>query len=131
MSQYATEIKDFITWCCEQFELRYRDVFVDPACKSLREELHLLGIQTMKADNNAKDARKSGGGIEVGIERCQNAIQEGYFNIVETEKYGHYDFIKEIGMYARDKNGKPIDDWNHSMDEFRYSINYFYKNYLV
>lgn len=131
MSTYAVEIKDFIQWCVGKFEMRYTEVQVDPACKSLREELHKIGIDTVRADNNAQDAKNKGGGIEVGIERSQNAISEEQFFIVETDRYDHYNFIKEIGMYVRNDNGLPVDDYNHAMDEFRYSINYFYRRYLM
>lgn len=131
MSTYAVEIKEFMQWCVDKFEMRYSEVQVDPACKSLREELHKIGVDTERADNNARDAKKKGGGIEVGIERTQNAISEEQFFIIETEKYDHYNFIKEIGMYVRNDNGLPVDDYNHAMDEFRYSINYFYRRYLL
>lgn len=131
MSTYANEIKDFIKWCTEKYEMRFTHIFVDPSCKSLREELHKIGIQTDRANNNASDAKKQGGGIEVGIERGINAMSNNRFQLVENDKYDHYNFIKEIGMYVRDDNGKPIDDWNHALDEFRYSINYFYKRYVL
>lgn len=131
MSTYAVEIKSFIQWCVDKFEMRYTEIQVDPAGKSLREELGKIGIDTERADNNARDAKKKGGGIEVGIERTQNAISEGQFFIIETDKYDHYNFIKEIGMYVRNDNGLPVDDYNHAMDEFRYSINYFYRRYLL
>lgn len=131
MSIYASEIKKFIQWCVDTYEMRYSDVFVDPAAKSLREELHLLRVDTSKADNNARDAKKKGGGIEVGIERAQNSITNKQFFLVDNEKYDHYHFIKEVGMYVRDDNGKPIDEYNHAMDEFRYSINHFYRNYVI
>lgn len=131
MSTYAKEIKKFIQWCVDKYQIRYTEVFVDPACKSLREELHEIGIYTEKADNNAADGKKKGGGIETGIERAQNAITNEQFFLVDTDKYDHYDFIKEIGMYVRDDNGNPIDKYNHAMDEFRYSINYFYKRYIL
>ncbi|CDQ41497.1 phage terminase, large subunit, PBSX family [Virgibacillus salexigens] len=131
MSTYAKEIKEFINWCVEKFEMRFTDVFVDPACKSLREELHKIQIDTTRADNNASDAKKQGGGIEVGIERFQNSITNEQFFLVENDTYDHYDFIKEIGMYVRDDNGNPIDDWNHAMDEARYANNHFYKNYVL
>lgn len=130
MSTYALEIKDFIKWCVDKYEMRYTHVFVDPAAKSLREELHKVGIRTERADNNTSDARKQGGGIETGIERLQNAINDERFFIVETDTYDHYDFVKELGMYVRDDNGKPIDDNNHSLDEARYANNYFYNMYL-
>jgi PBSX family phage terminase large subunit len=131
MSVYAREIKAFIQWCIEKFQMRYTEVFVDPACKSLREELHLIGIQTRGADNNAHDIKGSSKGIEVGIERSQNLISNEQFFLIETDRYDHYNFIKEIGMYSRDDNGKPIDDFNHAMDEFRYAVNYFYKRYVI
>lgn len=131
MSTYAQEIKEFMDWCINKYQMRYTHVFVDPACKSLREELHKIGVQTDRADNNASDAKKQGGGIEVGIERFQNSITNEQFFIVETEKYDHYDFVKEIGMYVRDNNGKPIDEWNHALDEARYANNYFYKRYVL
>lgn len=131
MSVYAVEIKKFINWCLEKYEMRYTDLYVDPACKSLREELHAIGIDTRRADNNAQDAKKQGGGIEVGIERLQNAITDGRFFLIETDKYDHYAFIKELGMYVRDNNGNPVDDWNDALDECRYANNHFYKNYVL
>lgn len=133
MSTYAKEIKQFIKWCVEKYQMRFSDVYVDPACKSLREELRKIGILTRGADNNAADAKKQGGGIEVGIERFQNSITDERFFLVDTDsdEYDHYDFIKEIGMYVRDDNGKPIDDWNHAMDEARYANNYFYRRYVL
>jgi PBSX family phage terminase large subunit len=139
MSVYAKEIKEFIKWCTDKFQMRYTEVLVDPACKSLREELHLIGIQTAGADNNARDIKGTSKGIEVGIERAQNSLTNslassptnGQFFLIECSQYDHYHFIKEVGMYARDDKGKPIDDFNHAMDEFRYSNNYFYKRYVI
>ncbi|WP_078577337.1 PBSX family phage terminase large subunit [Salipaludibacillus agaradhaerens] len=131
MSTYALEIKAFIKWCLEKYETGYSDVFVDPACKSLREELHKINVSTRRADNNAQDAKNQGGGIEVGIERFQNSITEERFFLVDTNKYDHYNFIKEIGMYVRDDDGNPIDDWNHAMDEARYANNHFYRQYVL
>lgn len=131
MSVYAKEIKEFVRWCTEKFQMRYTEFFVDPACKSLREELHLEGIQTSRADNNSTDIKRSSKGIEVGIERAQNVITNGQFFLIECDKYDHYNFLKEVGMYCRDENGKPIDDYNHALDEFRYSVNYFYKRYVI
>lgn len=130
MSTYAKEIKKFMDFCIDKFEMRYTEVFVDPACKSLREELHLIGIQTKGADNNAKDIKGSSKGLEVGIERLQNSITNEQFQIVECDTYDHYNFLKEIGMYVREDNGKPIDDYNHALDEARYANNYFYKRYV-
>lgn len=131
MSKYAKEIKKFVQWCTNKYEMRFSDMFVDPACKSLREELHDIHIDTSRADNNASDAKKQGGGIEVGIERLQNSMTNNQFFLVENDEYDHYNFIKEIGMYVRDDNGKPIDDYNHAMDEARYANNHFYHNYVL
>ena len=141
MSKYASEIKRFSQWCYETFDLpKYDYFFVDPACKSLREELHLLDIQTTGADNNSKDNVTSNGTkIEVGIERMQNALQKGVFFLLDLENkdpltkrtYGHYYFIKEIGMYVRGNNGLPVDKDNHALDECRYAINYFTRKYLL
>lgn len=131
MSVYAKEIKKFMQWCVDKFEMNYTELFVDPACKSLREELHLLGVQTSRADNNAKDGRQKGGGVETGIERFQNSITNEQFFIVETDsEYDHYHFLKELGMYVRLDNGSPIDDYNHALDEARYANNYFYNRYV-
>ena len=130
MSTYAVEIKSFINWCTHKFKMNNQGVYADPACKSLREELHKIGVDTNKANNNGKERIGAAKGIEVGIERGQNAISEGLFYLLETDTYSHYDFMKEIGMYCRDKNGKPIDAYNHAMDEFRYSINHFYTDYI-
>ncbi|RQW19890.1 PBSX family phage terminase large subunit [Bacillus sp. C1-1] len=133
MSVYAKEIKKFILWCQEKTGMSRSDVYIDPACKSLREELHLLGIQTEKADNNNKDIKGSSKGLEVGIERLQNAMTSKRLVLLEQtgSEYDHYNFIKEIGIYARDKNGTPVDDNNHAMDEARYANNYFYKRYVL
>lgn len=130
MSTYATEIKEFINWCVDKFGMYYSFVFIDPACKSLKEELKKIGIQARNADNNGKDVTSQAKGIEVGIERAQNLMSDNQFFILEKyDEYGHYSFIKEIGMYCRDKNKKPIDAYNHALDEYRYSVNHFYKRY--
>lgn len=131
MSTYAKEIKDFVLWCTNKYEMRYTEFFVDPASRSLREEMHLVGIRTQGADNNRKDIKGSSKGIEVGIERANSLIVGRRFLLVDSDKFDHYHFLREIGMYMRDDNGKPIDDWNHAMDEFRYSVNYFYRRYVL
>lgn len=130
MSVYAKEIKQFMEWCYNKFELRYSNVFVDPACKALREELHLIGIMTRGADNNASDKLGNAKGMEVGIERLQTLMGDRQFMIVESDQYDHYHFLREIGLYVRTENGKPIDDYNHSLDECRYAANYFFKRYV-
>lgn len=131
MSRYAIEIKAFIEHCKNKYNMFPSNIFVDPACKSLREEMHAIGIQTERADNNSIDAKEKGGGIEVGIERTQNLFSDGFLYLIETDQYDHYSLIKEIGMYVRDaKTGKPVDANNHATDELRYSANYFYRAYL-
>lgn len=132
MSEYARELKVFIDWCRKTFNLYYNHVLIDPAARSLREELRLVGIDAEKANNNSKDIKGSTKGIEVGIERMQSLIAEWRFLLVNppSGKYDHYHFIKEIGLYVRDDNGKPVDANNHAMDEARYSCNYFYRHYV-
>lgn len=131
MSRYAKEIKEFKQWCFNKWGYHHSNFFVDPACKSLREELHVVGIQTRGADNNSSDkVGSSGMKIEAGIERFKSCIADGSFKLLETDKYDHYHFIKEVGLYVRDDNGKPVDKNNHVMDEARYAINYFYKKFV-
>lgn len=130
MSIYAKEIVEFMKWCYNKFELKHTNMFVDPACKSLREELHLLGVMTRGADNNAHDKVGSSKGIEVGIERMQSMMADEQFIIVEADEFDHYNFLRELGMYVRLETGKPIDDYNHTLDELRYAGNYFYKRYI-
>ncbi len=77
MSIYAKEIKKFVEWCYTKWKHlpRWNWFFVDPACKTLRTELDLIGIDTDKADNNSSDKVSSNGlKIEVGIERLQNTM---------------------------------------------------------
>ena len=135
MSTYAKEIRIFQEWCFDKWNdyPRPQSFFVDPACKSLREELHLVGIMTDKADNNSRDKVSSNGlKIEVGIERVQNALSKRVLFLLEHgEQYDHYNMIKELGMYARNDNGLPIDKNNHAMDETRYGVNYFTRTYLT
>lgn len=135
MSVYASEIKIFVEWCFDKWRNypRPQYYFVDPACKSLREELHLVGIMTDKADNNSRDKVSSNGmKIEVGIERVQNVLSKNaLFLLDHGDKYDHYNLIKEIGMYVRNDNGLPIDKYNHALDELRYGVNYFTRTYLV
>ena len=86
---------------------------------------------TDQADNNARDIRGTSKGIRVGIEYAQSAITEGRFFLVESGRYGHADFLREIGLYCVDERGNPVDAYNHAADDFRYSVNYFYKNYIL
>jgi len=131
MSTYANELKDFMKWCVDKFEMQYSHMFVDPAAKSLREELHKIGIATDRADNNQNDREGRNIGIEVGIERFKNSMTNSQFFLIENDEYDHYNFIKEVGMYVRDDNGKPIDDYNDALDEARYANNYFYRRYVI
>lgn len=135
MSIYAREIKQFVSWCYEKWGNlpHWNYFFVDPACLTLRSELELVGITTEKADNNSRDKVTSNGlKIEVGIERMQNTIASGQFLLVESgDRYDHYNFEKELGMYVRNENGLPVDKDNHALDESRYGNNYFYKTYIA
>lgn len=133
MSVYAKEIKLFMEWCYKHYQdyPRWSYFFVDPAAKSLREELHLLDVWTDKADNNSTDKVTSNGTkLEVGIERTQSLFEKQLLQLVNTEKYDHYNLIKEIGMYVRNDNGRPVDKNNHACDDLRYGANYFFKKYI-
>lgn len=136
MSKYAEELLRFVNWCHKTYQMYSNIILVDPAARSLREELKRVGLVTQGANNNAHEVAGGRKGIEVGIERAQNLMSNGQFKLVETPdsgipmKYDHYNFIREIGTYVRDDNsGYPVDANNHAMDEFRYSVNYFYQKY--
>ena len=132
MSVQARELaEEFAPWCRNRFGLRESCWKIDPACKALRKELELFGVFTDQADNNARDIRGTSKGIRVGIEYAQSAITEGRFFLVESGRYGHADFLREVGMYCVDERGNPVDTYNHAMDDWRYSVNYFYKNYIL
>ena len=131
MSVQARELAGtFAPWCRQHFGRRESDWYIDPACKALRKELELFGVQTTGADNNAHDVKGNRKGIAVGIEYLQNSIQEGRFFLLENDLYGHMDFMREIGMYCVDANGNPVDAYNHTMDETRYGHNHFAKTYV-
>lgn len=132
MSTQAKEIaQEFAPYCRNKTNMRESCWKIDPACKALRKELELFGIYTDCADNNRKDIKGSTKGIRVGIEYMQSCIEKGMFYCVEDAKYGHGNFVKEIGLYCLNEHGEPVDAWNHAMDEARYSVNYFYKNYVI
>lgn len=132
MSTQAREIaQTFAPWCRNKFRMRESCWKIDPACKALRKELELFGIMTDPADNNAHDIKRSTKGIRVGIEYLQSAIESGLFYCVESDQYGHADFLREVGMYCVDAHGEPVDAYNHALDEARYANNYFYKNYVL
>lgn len=112
------------------------EVYVDPACTSLSEEMRRVGLNTVNADNNRGDARGgAGSGIEVGIERVKNLMVEGQFYIIVNDLQGEYgmkDHLRELHNYIRDdRTGRPLDNNNDIMDEMRYAVNYFYKLYKV
>ncbi|APX72873.1 PBSX family phage terminase large subunit [Companilactobacillus allii] len=136
MSTYAEELLRFTNWCKKKYQLYFNTILVDPAARSLREELKRVGLPNQGANNNAHEIAGGRKGIEVGIQRGQNLMSNGQFKIVETPdsgismKYDHYNFNREIGTYVRDDtSGYPVDANNHAMDEFRYSVNYFYQKY--
>lgn len=133
LSVQAREIvRDFIPYCRNIMSRRRESCWViDPACKALRKELEVLGIQTDRADNNGHDIKGTTKGIKVGIEYLQSAIQDGRFFLVENSMFGHENFLKEIGLYCVDDNGTPVDAYNHCLDEARYANNYFYKRYVL
>lgn len=132
MSVQAREIcGTFIPYCRQLTGIRESCIKIDPACKALRAEFDLLGFYTDRADNNGRDIKGSSKGIEVGIEYLQSSITDNRFFLVENERFDHTDFLREIGMYCVDNNGKPVDAYNHAMDETRYAHNYFYKNYVL
>lgn len=131
MSVQAKELAtEFCQYCRERFKMYESFWTIDPACKALRKELELYGLDVINADNNGKDIKGNTKGIRVGIEYTQSMIQDGLFRLVECEKYGHDSFLREISMYCVDDHGNPIDMYNHAMDELRYSMNYFVKNYI-
>lgn len=131
MSTQAREIaQEFAPYCRNKYNMREDMWYIDPACKALRKELELFGIDTTGADNNAHDVRGSNKGISVGIEYCQNLLDKDLVQLVEDERFGHANFKREVGMYCSDDHGVPVDAYNHCMDEFRYSGNYFSKNYV-
>ena len=132
MSVQAREICGrFIPYCRQLTGMRESCIKIDPACKALRAEFDLLGCYTDKADNNAKDIKGGIKGLAVGIEYLQSSIADDRFYLVDNDRFGHADFLREIGIYCVDAHGNPIDAYNHAMDEVRYAHNYFYKNYVL
>lgn len=143
MSDYAREITEFMSACFsyDPRALDYTALMIDPACKVLKQELKKLNVSRIRsADNNGRDRPKSASGsmslVMVGIEYGQTVLNNGRFALVDDMpdkllKYGHGDFIREVGLYViNPKTGKPVDAYNHALDEFRYFNNYFYKKYL-
>lgn len=149
MSDYAAEIWDFLTEVT-QVDARiadYTTMFIDPACKALKLEIKKYwrfkkaeSPRIKSADNNARDKARSQAGkdslVATGIDYGRIIIANDRFALVDAipdklNKYGHDAFLKEAGLYVIDpKTKKPVDKYNHAMDDFRYSNNYFYKRYL-
>lgn len=130
MSDQARHIcGEFIPAMRSKYGMRESCIMIDPACKALRLEIDKLGYPTTTADNNGHDIKGSTRGIKVGIEMLQNAINDDRFYLVDDDRYGVEPFIKEVGLYCVDDNGEPVDAYNHTMDETRYSNNYFSKCY--
>lgn len=131
MSTQARELaQQFAPYCRNKWGMTEDLWYIDPACKALRKELELFNIDTMGADNNAHDVRQSSQGIQVGIEYAQNMLDENRVFLVNDPMYGHANFLREIGMYCVDDHGRPVDAYNHAMDEFRYSNNHFVKDFI-
>lgn len=132
MSDQARHIcGEFLPYMRQKYGRRETSIFIDPACKALRLEIEKFGLITTGADNNAHDVRGGTKGLMCGVEMLQSGIQDGRFYLVEDEHYGTEAFVKEAGLYCIGTNGQPVDAYNHSLDEARYSYNHFYKSYFV
>jgi hypothetical protein len=131
MSDQARHIcGEFLPYMRQKYRLRESSIFIDPACKALRLEIEKFGLATEGADNNAHDIRGTSKGIMVGVEMLQSGIQDGRFFIVEDDRYGSENFVKEAGLYCVNERGEPVDAYNHVCDRTRYAYNHFYKTYL-
>lgn len=132
MSDQAKHIVgEFLPYMRKKYQMRESGIFIDPACKALRLEIEKLGLQTQGADNNGRDVRGTTKGLRCGVEMLQSSIHEDRFYLVEDQTYGTEAFVKEAGLYCADKDGNPVDAYNHSLDEARYAHNYFAKNYGI
>lgn len=130
MSDQAKKIVgEFLPYMRRKYEIRESGIYIDPACKALRLEIEKLGLTTSGADNNGHDVRGTTQGLMCGIEMLQSSLQNDRFYLVDDQLYGVEPFIKEAGLYCIGTNGKPVDAYNHSMDETRYAHNYFAKTY--
>ena len=132
LSIQAKEIaNDFMTYCMNQWKMHYSECLIDPACLALREELGLVGVSTRAADNNGHDIKGNTKGLKVGIERAQSSMANRVLRVIDSQKWGHYDFLRELTMYVVDAHGNPVDMYNHAMDSMRYGHNYFVHNYKL
>lgn len=131
MSTQAREITgDFIPYMRQKYRMRESGIYIDPACKALRLELDKLGFMTSKADNNAHDIKGTSKGLMVGVEMLQSGLTDGRVFFVDDDRFGMEPILKEIGLYCMDKNGQPVDAYNHALDSLRYGYNKFRKQYL-
>jgi PBSX family phage terminase large subunit len=130
MSDQARHIVgEFLPYMRKKYQIRENAIYIDPACKALRLEIEKLGLLTEGADNNAHDVKGGSKGLKVGVEMLQSGINDGRFYLVEDERYGTEPFVKEAGLYCADDKGQPVDAYNHSLDECRYSYNHFAKTF--
>lgn len=130
MSDQARDICGrFIPYMRNKYKMKENGIFIDPACKALRLEFDKLGYFTQGADNNAHDITGTTKGIMCGIEMLQSGISEGRFYLVDDPIYGIQPWITEAGLYCVDDHGRPVDAYNHAMDETRYAYNHFAKRY--
>lgn len=131
MSDQARKIcGEFIPAMRQKTGMRESSIMIDPACKALRLEIDKLGFNTSKADNNGHDIKGTSKGIKVGIEMLQSLINDGLYFWVDDERYGVEPALKEFGLYCiNDTTGEPVDAYNHTCDEQRYSSTYFCKTY--
>ena len=132
MSTQAKEICGlFIPYMRQKWNRLESGIFIDPACKALRLEIDKFGYRTRKADNNGHDIKGTSKGIMVGIEMLQSGITDGRFFLVDDDRFGVEPWIKEAGLYCVDQHGKPVDAYNHCMDETRYAYNHFAKKHGI
>lgn len=132
MSEQARELaQTFAPYCRRKYGRHESDWHIDPACKALRKELELYGVETRGADNNAHDVKGNSKGIKVGIEYVQSALTDGLLYVLDCEQYGQRAFLQEVGLYCVDEHGNPVDAHNHALDELRYANNYFYKHFVL
>lgn len=132
MSVQSKEIAgDFFKYCVNKWGMNWSECLIDPECLALREELKLCGAQTRGADNNSASVKGNSKGIAVGIERAQSLIADRRLRVIDTDKWGHYDLLRELTMYVVDAHGNPVDMYNHAMDAMRYGVNYFVRNYRL
>jgi len=80
-------------------------VICDSAEPKSIEELRRLGLNTIKA-------KKGPGSIEAGIKVVRTL--KVFLHIDDTDRW------TEFNQYCLRPNGKPIDKYNHFLDEFRY-----------